>query len=219
MTDSDKQEVKNEAETFDAADSSATVEPINGGPAKTSDDAPSPVAPETLDPLKAALADIEMWKTAAQRIKADFMNYQDRVKRERETLSEFAVRSLIETLLPSLDNLDHCVQGAREQKTKEAIDFPAFDSLMNAIGLVRDSLEATLKNKGLSIISETNVRFDPDVHDAIVSTPVPSVAPEHIVEIIKRGYKWHGKTLRAAQVVVSAPAATSTKEPETKESE
>ena len=90
---------------------------------------------------------------------------------------------------------------------------------MEAIGLVRDSLEATLKNKGLVIVSDKNVRFDPDIHDAIVTVPSPDVAPEHIVDIVKRGYKWYGKTLRAAQVVVSAPAAAPSKEANAKESE
>ena len=69
--------------------------------------------------------------------------------------------------------------------------------------LVHRSLADLLAKEGLSEI-ETDGKFDPHVHEALLSQP--SDAEEgSVIEVVQKGYKLGDKVLRPARVVVAAP--------------
>lgn len=147
-------------------------------------------------------AEVEKWKAMAQRASADFVNYQERMKREREQLSEFALRSFVESLLPTLDNFHLSLKAAAEQRAGESGPNPHFDTLMEAVQMIYQTLLSNLQNRGLETIDEGGVLFNPEIHEAVARVPMPNMHHNHIIEIVRTGYRWHGKTLRPAQVVV-----------------
>ena len=129
-----------------------------------------------------------------KRVAADFENYRKRVARDQEGLVARAHERLIKELLPVLDDLERALAAAEEHE--EA-------TLEEGVRLVHRSLAEALKREGLAEI-ETNGRFDPHVHEALLSQP--SEAEEgSVLEVLQKGYRLGDRVIRPARVVVAAP--------------
>jgi molecular chaperone GrpE len=130
-----------------------------------------------------------------KRVAADFENYRKRVARDQESLVARAHERLVKELLPVLDDLERALAAAEEHEEAK---------LEEGVRLVHRSLEDALKREGLAEI-ETNGRFDPHVHEALLSQP--SDAEEgSVLEVLQKGYRLGDRVIRPARVIVAAPA-------------
>jgi molecular chaperone GrpE len=130
------------------------------------------------------------------RLAADFENYKKRVARERQEYVALANERLLGELLPVLDDLERALTAAEEHEEAQ---------LEEGVGLVHRSLAALLERHGVTPI-ETDGRFDPHVHEALMSQP--SEAEEgSVIDVVQKGYKLGDRVVRPARVVVAAPAA------------
>jgi molecular chaperone GrpE len=132
-----------------------------------------------------------------KRVAADFENYRKRVARDQEGLVARAHERLVKELLPVLDDLERALAAAEEHEEAK---------LEEGVRLVHEELKSALKREGLAEI-ETNGRFDPHVHEALLSQP--SDAEEgSVLEVVQKGYKLGDRVVRPARVVVAAPQET-----------
>jgi molecular chaperone GrpE len=146
--------------------------------------------------LAAAEARAEEHLNDLKRVAADFDNFRKRAAREREELVTFANERLVKELIPVLDDLERALQAAEEHEEAK---------LEEGVRLVHRSLADLLQKAGLAEI-ETDGRFDPHVHEALLSQP--SDAEEgSVIEVLQRGYRLGDRVLRPARVVVAAPKA------------
>ena len=77
--------------------------------------------------------------------------------------------------------------------------------LEEGVELVHRSLAALLERHGVTPI-ETEGKFDPHVHEALLSQP--SEAEEgSVLDVVQKGYKLGDRVVRPARVVVAAPPA------------
>ncbi|HUJ54747.1 MAG TPA: nucleotide exchange factor GrpE [Gaiellaceae bacterium] len=137
------------------------------------------------------------------RLAADFDNYKKRAARERREYVALANERLIVELLPVLDDLERALAAAEEHQEAQ---------LEEGVRLVHRSLASLLERHGVSAI-ETDGRFDPHVHEALLSQP--SEADEGtVLDVVQKGYKLGDRVVRAARVVVAAPSAPEEGEPE-----
>ena len=127
-----------------------------------------------------------------QRLMADFANYKQREEKSKEDFKKFASSSLIEKLLPVLDNFDR----ALKDKDPE-------DAFVKGIIMTRDELIKVLKNEGLEEIESDGCEFDHNIHHAVMTEASDDVDEDHIIETFQKGYKLNGKILRPAMVKVS----------------
>jgi len=128
------------------------------------------------------------------RLAADFENYKKRAARERAEYVALANERLIGELIPILDDLERAL-GAAEQHQEAQLD--------EGVRLVHRSLAGLLERHGLRPI-ETEGRFDPHVHEALLSQP--SEAEEgSVIDVVQKGYKLGDRVVRPARVVVAAP--------------
>jgi molecular chaperone GrpE len=128
------------------------------------------------------------------RLAADFDNYRKRVAREHAQLTERATERLVKELLPVLDDLGRALVAADEHEEAK---------LVEGVQLVHRQLTALLQREGLAEI-ETNGRFDPHVHEALLSQPSEQEEGT-VLEVIQKGYRLGERVLRPARVVVAAP--------------
>jgi len=129
-----------------------------------------------------------------KRVAADFENYRKRVARDQESLVTRAHERLVKELLPVLDDLERALAAAEEHEEIK---------LEEGVRLVHQELQAALKREGLAEI-ETNGRFDPHVHEALLSQP--SEAEEgSVLEVVQKGYRLGDRVVRPARVVVAGP--------------
>ena len=129
-----------------------------------------------------------------QRVAADFENYRKRAARDQESLVARAHERLVKELLPVLDDLERALEAAA--KHEEA-------KLEDGVRLVHQELSGVLAKEGLVGI-ETDGRFDPHEHEALLTQPAEAEEGT-IVEVIQKGYRLGDRVLRPARVVVAAP--------------
>jgi molecular chaperone GrpE len=136
------------------------------------------------------------------RLAADFENYKKRAARERQEYVRLANERLIAELIPILDDLERALAAADEHQEAQ---------LEDGVELVHRSLAALLARHGVTPI-ETEGKFDPHVHEALLSQP--SEAEEgSVIDVVQKGYKLGERVVRPARVVVAGPPAVA-EEPE-----
>ena len=128
------------------------------------------------------------------RLAADFENYKKRAARERAEYVALANERLIGELIPILDDLERAL-GAAEQHQEAQLD--------EGVRLVHRSLAGLLERHGLRPI-ETEGRFDPHVHEALLSQPSEQDEGA-VIDVLQKGYKLGDRVLRPARVVVAGP--------------
>ena len=156
---------------------------------------PAPTVPELEERLAALETERDEHLNDLKRVAADFENYRKRVARDQESLVARAHERLVKELLPVLDDLERALAAAEQHEEAK---------LEEGVRLVHQELAAALEREGLAEI-ETNGRFDPHVHEALLSQP--SEAEEgSVLEVVQKGYRLGDRVVRPARVVVAAPA-------------
>jgi len=130
-----------------------------------------------------------------QRLAADFDNYRKRALRDQESLVARAHERLVKELLPVLDDLERALEAAAAHEEAK---------LEEGVSLVHRELEAALNREGLCVI-ETNGRFDPHVHEALLSQP-SELEEGSVLQVLQKGYRLGDRVLRPARVIVAGPA-------------
>ena len=129
-----------------------------------------------------------------QRLQAEFENYRKRVRRDQEQLRLHAAETVVESLLPVVDNMRRALEAVREHGDGQ---------LSAGIELVYEQLLHTLAGHGLSEVEvEPGAAFDPEVHEAVMTQASDDHDEGAILQVMERGYLLHGRLLRPAKVVV-----------------
>ena len=163
---------------------------------------PATVTPEQLTELKerAARAD-ENWERLL-RTSADFDNFKKRSAREKQEAIKYANESLLQKLMPVLDNLEMALSAAQ----KSGPD--AGQSLQAGVSMIFQQLKTALAESGLEEVDAVGKLFDPNFHEALSQQETSDVPEGQVVQQLRKGYKLRDRLLRPASVVVAKqPAA------------
>ena len=175
------------------------------------DAAETPPPAATLEPSVLTAAEIEELKTRAAkagehweqliRTTADFENFKKRAARERQEATRYAHESLLQKLIPMLDNFDMAMAAAQNAPGGSA------QSLQTGINMIFQQLKSTLAEAGLEEIDATNKPFDPNWHEAISQQETAAVPEGQVLQQLRKGYKLRDRLLRPAGVVVARKPA------------
>lgn len=143
-------------------------------------------APEQVDEvdLPTALAQRDEYLALARRVQADFENFRKRTIKQQEEQAANATARLADALLPVLDACDNAVIHGVE-----------------GVAPIHKQLLDVLAKAGLEVVPTDGVPFDPNQHEAVLHEPGDGGEPQ-IVEVLRTGYRWGGRVLRAAMVKV-----------------
>src|SRR5438128_1024189 len=111
------------------------------------------------DAMSGLQADLDRFRDLALRSQADFENYKKRAAREKDDAIKYANTSLLDRLLPIIDNFELGLLAART----EGEDTPIYSGM----SLVLKQLSDFLADNGLQPIDAVGKAFDPNLHDAI----------------------------------------------------
>jgi molecular chaperone GrpE len=123
-----------------------------------------------------------------QRVQAEYANYRKRVERDREAVNAAGKASVVNDLLPLLDDLERAEQHG---------------DLTGAFKAVADKLVAGLQRAGLEPFGVEGEPFDPSVHEAVQHATSPEVSGPTVTTVLRRGYQLGDRVLRAALVAVT----------------
>jgi molecular chaperone GrpE len=134
--------------------------------------------------IEALLSERDEFKDIALRLQADFENYKKRVAQVHADDVNRATGKLAEELLPVLDACEaafaHGADGVE----------PVWSALMGA-----------LSKQGLVAMDLVGKAFNPELAEAVMHEPGDGGDPV-VVEVLRTGYEWKGRVLRAAMVKV-----------------
>jgi molecular chaperone GrpE len=128
------------------------------------------------------------------RLRADFDNVRRRASRELEAARRDGRRGALLPLLPVLDSLERALAAG-------STDHDFYEGVAATHRLFVNALHEA----GADPIDAVGERFDPNVHDAVATTPFGSVEPGFVVREVRRGWRLGDQLLRPSQVVVAAP--------------
>jgi molecular chaperone GrpE len=140
---------------------------------------------ETVDvDVVAVIAERDEFKNIAMRLQADFENYRKRVAATQSDEIDRATGRLIEALLPVLDACE-----------------AAYSHGVDGVSPIWSSLIGTLQKQGLEAFDLVDKPFDPNTAEAVVHEDGDG-GESVVVEVMRTGYQWKGRVLRAALVKV-----------------
>jgi molecular chaperone GrpE len=134
------------------------------------------------------------------RILADSENLKKRLTREKEEFCKFATSTLLEDILPIMDNLELAITHG--QKTEACKD------LLQGVEMTLKMFQEILKKHGLEPVGEEGEKFDPNIHEAMAREERKDMQENMVSRLMQRGYKLHDRLLRPARVMVSTKQET-----------
>lgn len=171
---------------------------------------PAALTPEQIEDLKnrAAKAD-ENWDRLL-RTTADFDNFKKRAAREKNESAQYASASLLQKLLPVLDNFEMALtatQSAAGTRPAAVNSDDPLASFQSGVRMIQQQLRNTLMEAGLEEIEAAGKLFDPNVHEAISHQESDQVPEGHVLQQVRKGYRFKDRLLRPATVIVAKQPA------------
>lgn len=155
--------------------------------------------------LQQALAEIAMLKDQFLRAKADNENLRRRAEMDVANARRFAIENFVRELVRVKDSLD----GASELEIDQH-DSGALETMREGLGLTARQLDSVFDRFAIVTVAPApGDRFDPTFHQAMTTQESTDIKPDHVVNLIQKGYVLHERLLRPAMVIVArAPAST-----------
>ena len=140
--------------------------------------------------LEASKKEAAEYLDALKRERADFINFRNRISKEREQFKQAGVEDAFKALLPVLDDMDRIREHGKMDDSLKAVS---------------KQMDKALSKLGIEKFGEPGEAFDPSLHEAVLHNPKQGAESDSIEAVVEAGYKIGGKVLRAARVVVSSP--------------
>ncbi len=151
--------------------------------------------------LKRLQTALDEAKEGLARRQADFENYRKRIERERGESHNRVVGDIARKLLPVVDNLARALDAEKTVQSHESREFRHF---LHGVELINKQLNDVLESLGIQPIVSVGERFDPHIHEAVVTEPSDQYEPDTVTEELARGYRIGDRLLRPAMVKVAA---------------
>jgi molecular chaperone GrpE len=142
----------------------------------------------------------DLWAQAGDsEVPAEMRDERDAVVpqlgRRNPDLVRESQESMLSDMLSVADNLDRALAATQGD-----------DGLRQGVALTRDELLRVLAKYDVERVEAHGEPFDPHVHEAVSVAPARDfdVQPGIIVQVMQSGYRWGGRLLRPARVVVAA---------------
>ena len=147
------------------------------------------------DEAETLCAELAQAKDKHLRLYSEFENFRRRTAKEKLELKKTATESLMNALLPILDDFDRAIKELSKSEDKE---------MFKGVELINNKFKETLKNKGLEEVKvkEGDV-FDAEIHEAITQIPAPNKKLKgKIIDVIEKGFRLGNRIIRHPKVVV-----------------
>ena len=139
---------------------------------------------------------VDQYKDMLLRKAAEFDNFKRRIENETANIVRFATESLIDDLLPVLDDFERSLKHSKGSKD--------VDALRKGIELIYQKLAKVLEGRGVKAFETVGKEFSVDFHDALMQVQRNDLPPHTVIEEVEKGYLLNDKVIRHAKVIVSS---------------
>lgn len=163
-----------------------------------------PEAENILDPRDAYITELKEELIQVQqherdsllRFQAEIENIRRRSKLDIEKAHKLALERFTGELLPVIDNLERALDISDKSNNNQP-------SIIEGIKLTLQSLLDAVRKFGLTVIEDTNIPFNPEIHQAMTMLESDKHEPNYVMRIIQKGYTLNDRLIRPAMVSVS----------------
>ena len=137
---------------------------------------------------------IEELTDQVKRQMAEFDNFRKRTEKEKSSMYEMGAKSVIEKILPVLDNFERGLQSVPEEEK----DLP-FAAGMN---MIYKQLFSELEQIGVKPIEAVGQEFDPNLHNAVMQVESEEYESGIVAQELQKGYMYRDTVVRHSMVGV-----------------
>ena len=125
---------------------------------------------------------------------AEFENFRNRSEKEKSAMFEIGARSVIEKILPVVDNLERGFDGLSEEEKETPF--------AKGIEAVYKQLMTGFEEMGVKPIEAVGQEFNPDFHNAVMHDEDDSDETNIVIEEFQKGYMYKDSVVRHSMVKV-----------------
>ena len=144
------------------------------------------------DACKEQIAQLE---DKVKRQLAEFENFRKRSEKEKSQMFETGAKSVIEKMLPVVDNFERGLATVPEEKKE--------DPFVDGMTRVYKQLLTELENIGVKPIEAVGKEFDPNLHNAVMQTESEEYESGVIAQELQKGYTYRDSVVRHSMVSVT----------------
>ena len=126
---------------------------------------------------------------------AEFENFRKRTEKEKSTMFDMGAKSVVEKLLPIIDNFERGFAGLSEEQMS--------DPFVNGMDMVYKQLVKALADMGVEPIEAVGKPFDPNLHNAVMHVEDENLGENTVAQEFQKGYLYHGSVVRHSMVQVA----------------
>lgn len=126
---------------------------------------------------------------------AEFENFRNRTEKEKQAMFETGAKSVIEKILPVVDNFERGLATVPEDKRE--------DPFVDGMNRIYKQMLAELENIGVKPIEAVGQEFDPNLHNAVMQVENEEYESGVIVQELQKGYTYRDSVVRHSMVSVN----------------
>ncbi|MBE5959282.1 MAG: nucleotide exchange factor GrpE [Lachnospiraceae bacterium] len=130
-----------------------------------------------------------------QRLMAEFQNFRNRTDKEKAMQFELGAKSVIEKLLPIMDNFERGLAALSEEDLNSPVG--------QGMSMIYKQCESALTDMGVEVIQTEGCEFDPELHNAVMHIDDEELGENVIAEEFQKGYTYRGTVVRHSMVKVA----------------
>lgn len=161
--------------------------------------------PSIEDKLEAIEEELTSIKDKYLRTLAEMENLQRRTSEEIRKERKYAAMTMADKLIDHIEVFDQALKIQTEDKN--------FQNFLSGFRMIKEMIVQSLESEGVKVIvTEVGKVFDPLYEHAVDTRYEPDKAENTVLEVVKKGYLFKDRLLRAAMVVINIKPETEPKE-------
>jgi molecular chaperone GrpE len=141
--------------------------------------------------LEEKIAELE---DARMRQLAEFENFRKRSEKEKAQMFEVGAKSVVEKILPVIDNFERGLAGVGEEEKQQPF--------VEGMEMVYKQMVTALDEMGVKPIEAVGQPFDPNYHNAVMTVEDESMESGTVAEELQKGYLYNETVVRHSMVKV-----------------
>lgn len=125
---------------------------------------------------------------------AEFENFRNRTEKEKAAMFENGAKSIIEKILPVVDNFERGLATVSEENKE--------DPFVDGMNRVYKQMMTELENAGVKPIEAVGQEFDPNLHNAVMQVESEEYESGVVAQELQKGYTYHDSVVRHSMVSV-----------------
>lgn len=137
---------------------------------------------------------IDQLEDKVKRQLAEFENFRNRTEKEKLAMFETGAKSVIEKILPVVDNFERGLATVPEEKKD--------DPFVDGMNRIYRQLLTELENIGVKPIEAVGQEFDPNFHNAVMQVQSEQYESGMVAQELQKGYTYREGVVRHSMVAV-----------------